>query len=84
MERARNAAPPTSPWTLLGDIARTSVACLALAIGFAGLARRPGRDLSLLEELQSAGFHLRRSQARRSDRASSHEDYLRQISEDKD
>ncbi len=51
-ERARDAAPPTSPWAPLGDIARTSVVCIAQAIGFAGLARRPGRELSLLEELQ--------------------------------
>ncbi len=26
LERARNATPSSSPWTLLGDIARTSIA----------------------------------------------------------
>jgi hypothetical protein len=84
LERARNTAPPASPWALLGDIVRTSVACLALALGFAGLARRPGRELSLLAEVQATWFRLRqrRSHARRVDRASSHKDYLRQISED--
>lgn len=84
LERTRNAAPPASPWTLLGDIVRTSVACLALAFGFAGLARRPGRELSLLAELQGACFRLRRSKARRVDRGNSHDDYLRQISEEQD
>ena len=49
LERARSAAPPTSPWALLGEIARTSVACLALAVAYVGLAWRPGRELSLLE-----------------------------------
>jgi hypothetical protein len=38
LERARNATPSANPWTLLGDIVCTSVACLALAGGF----RRPG------------------------------------------
>jgi len=59
LERARNATPPASPWTLLGDIVRTSIACLALAIGFAGLARRPGSELSLLNELQRGWKRLR-------------------------
>jgi hypothetical protein len=44
--------PPTSPWTLLGEIPRTNLVYLALAVGYAGLAWRPGRTLSLLEELQ--------------------------------
>lgn len=52
LERARSAAPPTSPRTLLGEIARTGLACLAQAVGYAGLAWRPGRERSLLEELQ--------------------------------
>ena len=43
----------------MGNIVRTSVACLALAAGFAGLARSPGSELSLLEELQVNWDHLR-------------------------
>jgi hypothetical protein len=35
-------APPASPLSLLGDNTLTSVACLALATGFASLFRRPG------------------------------------------
>jgi hypothetical protein len=82
LERARSSAPPASPWALLGDIVRTSVACLALAAGFAGLARRPGSNLSLLAELQMRWEHLRyrRGVLRgRSGRTSADADYLRQI-----
>ncbi|MFN5219643.1 MAG: HpsJ family protein [Cyanobacteriota bacterium] len=83
LERARSAAPPTSPWILLGEIARTSVACLALAVGYAGLAWRPGSELSLLKELQMRWEHLRyrRGALRgRSGRTSADADYLHQIS----
>ena len=59
LERARSAAPPTSPWTLLGEIARTSVAGLALAVGYAGLAWQPGSELLLLIELQLGWESLR-------------------------
>ena len=59
LERARSSAPPANPLSLLGDITRTSVACLALATGFAGLARRPGSPLSLLAELQQGWIRLR-------------------------
>ena len=82
LERARSSAPPASPWALVGDIVRTSVACLALAAGFAGLARAPGSELSLLEELQVSWDHLRyrRSAMRgRSGRTSADADDLRQI-----
>jgi hypothetical protein len=82
LEHARSSAPPASPWALLGDIVRTSVACLALAAGFAGLARRPGSNLSLLAELQMRWEHLRyrRGVLRgRSGRTSADADYLRQI-----
>ena len=82
LERARSAAPPTSPWTLLGDIVRTSVACLALAVGYACLAWRPGRELSLLEELQISWEHLRYRRGalgERSGRTSADADYLHQI-----
>ncbi|MFN5695979.1 MAG: hypothetical protein ACK486_02975, partial [Cyanobacteriota bacterium] len=67
----------------LGEIARTSVACLALAVGYAGLAWRPGSELSLLKELQMRWEHLRyrRGALRgRSGRTSADADYLHQIS----
>jgi len=82
LERACSADPPTSPWTLLGEIARTSGACLALAVGYAGLAWRPGSEISLLKELQMRWEHLRyrRGALRgRSGRTSTDADYLRQI-----
>ena len=81
-ERARSAAPPTSPWTLLGEIPRTSLACLALTVGYAGLAWRAGRELSLLEELQISWpnwRHHRRGPKGRSGRTSADADDLRQI-----
>jgi len=87
LERARSAAPPTSPWTLLGEIARTSVACLALAVGYAGLAWRPGRDLSLLEELQISWLNWRHRGSGprgRSGRIAADEAYLHQISQGPD
>lgn len=74
--------PAPGPWALVGNIVRTSVACLALAAGFAGLARRPGSNLSLLAELQMRWEHLRyrRGVLRgRSGRTSADADYLRQI-----
>ena len=64
LERARSSAPPASPWALVGDIVRTSVACLALAAGFAGLARAPGSELSLLEELQLSWEHCATARVR--------------------
>ena len=85
LERARNATPSANPWTLLGDIVRTSVACLALAGGFAGLARRPGSELSLLIELQLGWEDLRyrRLGRRRGSRHAGPSDaeYLRQLTE---
>ena len=82
LARARTAASPASPWTLLGLIARTSVASLALSLGFAGLAQRPGRDLSLLQELQ-LGWDLfgyrRRTQRRATGPVGADPDYFRQI-----
>ena len=82
LKRARSSAPSASPWALVGDIVRTSVACLALAAGFAGLARSPGSELSLLEELQISGHnwrHHRRGPKGRSGRTSADADDLRQI-----
>jgi len=85
LERARSSAPPASPWALVGDIGvRTSVACLALAAGFAGLARAPGSEFSLLEELQMRWDHLRYRRAnlrRGSGSGGADADFFRQLSE---
>jgi hypothetical protein len=85
LERARGSAPPASPWALVGDIIRTSVACLALAAGFAGLARRPGSNLSLLAELQLGWQRLRyrkASQRRGAGPGGADADFFRQLSEE--
>ena len=50
--RQAAAAPATDPQRLWIEIGRTSFACLALALGFAGLARRHDDDASLLQTLQ--------------------------------
>ncbi len=84
VERARSSAPPASPWALVGDIVRTTVACIALAAGFAGLARAPGSELSLLEELLLDWEHLlyRRSSRRwGAGRGGADSDFFRQLSE---
>ena len=52
IERERQQAAPASPWLLLPDLLRNVVAFLALAIGFAALAQRPGSPISLLQEWQ--------------------------------
>lgn len=48
----RQAVPPANPYRLLPDLIRNTIACLALAIGFAALAVRPGSNISLLEHWQ--------------------------------
>lgn len=85
LERARSSARPASPWALLGDIIRTSVACLALAAGFAGLARAPGSELSLLEALQMSWDLLRyrrATQRRGAGPGRADSDYFRQLREE--
>lgn len=52
VERQRQLTPPPSPLLLLPDLLRNGFAALALAVGFAALARRPQVSVSLLEELQ--------------------------------
>lgn len=85
LSQAKAAAPPANPWMLLPAIARNSVACLALAVGFAGLAQRPGKETSLLAEL-IAGFELSllRRQISRSGRAGnlSDQDYVDQLNDE--
>jgi hypothetical protein len=53
INREREASQPRTPVRLLPELLRNALASLALALGFAALARRPGSDLSLLQELQS-------------------------------
>ncbi len=55
LERARSAAPPTSPRTLLGEIARTGLACLALAVGYAGRPGDPAGNVRCWRSCRSAG-----------------------------
>ena len=85
LSQAKAAAPQANPWMLLPTIARNSVACLALAVGFAGLAQRPGSESSLLAELIS-GFELSvlRRQISRDIRAGnlSDQDYVEQLNDD--
>jgi hypothetical protein len=57
--RQKQQLPPSNPWTLLPEILRNAFASLVLALGFAGLAQRPSRRLSLLQELQQGWDWLR-------------------------
>ena len=81
--RDRQATPPANPWRLLPELARNGIACLALALGFAALAVRPGSQLTLLQEWQKGWSDLRRSlrkgRAARGSGSSSNAEYLRQI-----
>ncbi|MCP9860404.1 MULTISPECIES: HpsJ family protein [unclassified Cyanobium] len=53
ISREREASQPRTPLLLLPELLRNALASLALALGFAALARRPGSERSLLQELQS-------------------------------
>ena len=81
--RERQAAPPTNPWRLLPELLRNGIACLALALGFAALAVRPGSPRTLLQEWQKGWSGLRKSLRQRrassSSGSTSNADYLRQI-----
>lgn len=59
INRDRAALPPSSATTALPELLRSSLACLLLATGFAGFARRAGAELSLLEEMQQRLRRLR-------------------------
>jgi len=77
--REREASQPRTPLLLLPELLRNGLASLALALGFAALARRPGEPRTLLQELQST---WRRSRFGGSGRRSSNADgdYLRELS----
>ena len=53
ISREREASQPRTPLLLLPDLLRNGLASLALALGFAALARRPGSRRTVLQELQS-------------------------------
>lgn len=54
IKREREASQPRTPLLLLPELLRNALASLALALGFAALARRPGSPRTLLLELQSS------------------------------
>lgn len=80
--RQRAALPAAPTAALLPELLRNSVASLALAVGFAAFARRPGLEVTLLEELQAA---LRRGgDLRTRGRRITNQDYLRRLSDRED
>ena len=54
ISREREASQPRTRLQLLPDLLRNALASLALALGFAALARRPGSRRTVLQELQSS------------------------------
>ena len=81
--REREASQPRTPLLLLPELLRNGIACLALALGFAALAVRPGSDDSLLQECQEGwGWWQRRRERRRAARrgGTSDEKSIRQLS----
>ncbi|MEI7665597.1 MAG: hypothetical protein WCI65_06075 [Synechococcaceae cyanobacterium ELA263] len=85
--RERQATPPANPWRQLPELLRNGIACLALALGFAALAVRPGSEDSLLQEWQGTWGHWSwRLRKRRGSRrgGTSDEEYIRQLSGDQD
>lgn len=80
--RQKQQLPPSNPLSLLPELLRNAFASLALAIGFAGLARRGRSGLSLLAELQFGWERLRfrtLNRRRQQSRATADQEYLRQI-----
>jgi hypothetical protein len=80
INRARTLASDRKSVPLLPDLIRSSIACLAL--GLAGLAQRPGAELSLLQELEMAlqGLPLfGRLRRRRLDNRLGDPDYVRRV-----
>jgi len=54
ISREREASQPRTPLLLLPELLRNALASLALALGFAAMARRPGSRRTVLQELQSS------------------------------
>jgi hypothetical protein len=77
--RERQQAAPVSPWQLLPDLLRNTVAFGALAIGFAALAQRPGQPITLLQEWQfSRELRLQRRLRRRA-AAGTDQEFVREM-----
>ena len=82
--RQKQQLPPSNPWSLLSELLRNAFASLALAIGFAGLARRGRSNFSLLVELQLGWQRLRNRKAslrRAAGPGGADSDFFRQLSE---
>jgi hypothetical protein len=83
----RQALPPANPYRLLPDLIRNTIACLALAMGFATLAVRPGSESSLLEEVQMRWLNARlrlRHRRRQSGKSQTELDYMGEINTEVD
>ena len=85
--RQKQQLPPSNPWSLLPELLRNAFASLALAIGFAGLARRGRSGLSLRAELQLGWQRLRYRKAslrRGAGGKAGDQEYWRQLGEGAD
>ena len=71
ISREREASQPRPRLLLLPELLRNALASLALALGFAALARRPGSRRTLLQELQNAWRRSRFGRSGRRPRGSS-------------
>jgi hypothetical protein len=83
ISRERESSQPRTPLLLLPELLRKALASLALALGFAALARRPGSARSLLQEWQGTwdDWQWRMEQRRAARRGgTSDEKYIRQLS----
>jgi hypothetical protein len=82
VSRKRQQLPPPKPWRLLPELLRNAFACLALAIGFAGLAFRSRSSIPLLAELQlgwERQKNLRMSSNRGARPGEADPDYLQEL-----
>jgi hypothetical protein len=77
ISREREVSQPRTPLLLLPELLRNALASLAMALGFAALARRPGSDLSLLQELQIRTRRSKQGLSRRS--GTTDAEYLQQL-----